>query len=106
MPSWWPIGAGEVAASDLVEGPRQRGLLVGRLVLVDHALAGRLVQLAVRRHQQLRGLLLVAGVGGLAERAHGGAQRGLPRLVAQPGALVGTVALLLRLDVGHALVPS
>ena len=35
--------------SDLVEGARQRGLLVCRLVLVDDALAGGLVQLAVGR---------------------------------------------------------
>ena len=56
--------------------------------------------------QQLGGLVLLAGVDRLAETADGRAQRGLHRLVAQPGALVGEDALLLRLDVGHALVPS
>ena len=44
--------------------------------------------------------------GGLAERAHSRAKRRLHRLVAQSGALVSAIALLLRLDVGHASVPS
>ena len=44
--------------------------------------------------------------GGLAERADSRAKRRLHRLVAQSGALVRAVALLLRLDVGHALIPS
>src|SRR5690349_8601212 len=101
-PSW---SASELS-SELVEGAGQRGLLVRRLVPVDHALAGSLVQLAVGRREQLAGLVLVAGLGGLTERANGRAQRGLHRLVAESGKLVGLDALYLRLDVGHALVPS
>src|SRR5947209_14476652 len=89
-------------AAELVQRVRQRGLLVRRLVLVDHAFAGGFVQLAAGGNQQLGGLVLFAGLGGLAERAHSGAKRRLHRLVAQSGALVGAVALLLRLDVGHA----
>ncbi|SIP66782.1 hypothetical protein BN9982_470013 [Mycobacterium tuberculosis] len=72
---------------------------------MDHALAGRLVQLAVGRRQQFRGLCLVACMGSFAEGTDSGTKRGLHRLVAQPGALVGAVALLLRLDVGHVQVP-
>ena len=69
--------------SELVEGARQRGLLVRGLVLVDDALAGGLVQLAVGRLEQLGGLVLVAGVDGLTEPADSRAQRGLHGLVAQ-----------------------
>src|ERR1700712_264755 len=94
----WPGGS----SSELVQGLRQRGLLVGRLVLVDDALAGSLVQLAAGRHQQLGGLVLLTSVDRLAERADGRAQSGLHRLVAQARGLVGENALLLRLDVGHA----
>src|SRR5579875_1631244 len=92
--------------SELVECPRQRRLLVGRLVLVDDPLARGFVQLATGRSQQLGGLVLLAGLGGLAERANSRAKRRLHRLVAQSPALVGAVTLLLRLDVGHAVVPS
>src|ERR1700730_1906831 len=104
LPNWSPTAADESWGwvSDLVERAGHRGFLVSRLVLVNHALAGRLVQLAVGRDQQLRGLLFLATVGGLPERADGGTQRGLHRLVAQAGALVRLDALLLRLDVGHA----
>ena len=73
---------------------------------MDHAFAGSLVQLPVGGHQQLGRLVLLARLGGFAERAHGRTKRRLDRLVAQPGALVGAVALLLRLDVCHAVIPS
>ena len=91
-----------VLSSELVESLRQRRLLVGRLVLVDHTLAGRFVQLAVGGGQQFGRLVFLACLGGLAERADSRAKRRLHRLVAQSGALVGAVALLLRLDIGHA----
>jgi hypothetical protein len=69
---------------------------------VNDAFAGRLVQLAVGGNQQFGRLVLLASLGGLTERADSRAKRRLHRLVAQSGALVGAVALLLRLDVGHA----
>src|SRR5882757_6315049 len=100
----WPPGTRRPARSELVEGARQGGLLVGRLVLVDDALAGRLVQLAAGRDQQLGGLLLLARVDGLTEPADSRAKGRLHRLVAQTSALIGVDALFLRLDVGHALV--
>src|SRR3984957_8471983 len=100
--SWSPTAA---ASSDLVESARERRLAVGRLVLVDDALAGGLVQLAVGRQQQLFGLVLVARLDGLAEATDRGVKRRFHRLVAQPAALVGAIALLLRLDVGHACIP-
>src|ERR1700760_625366 len=89
-------------AAELVQRMGQRGLLVGGLVLVDDALAGSLVELTAGRDQQLGGLVLLAGLSGLAEVTHSRTKRRLHRLVAQPVALVGAVALLLRLDVGHA----
>src|SRR5262245_51164568 len=88
LPSWPPR-----ASSDFVERARERRLAVGGLVLVDHALAGRLVQLAAGRHQQLAGLFLVAGLDGLAEPAHRRMKRRLHRLVAQSASLVGLDAL-------------
>src|SRR5690242_16563655 len=97
----WPGGT----SSELVQGLGEGRLLVGRLVLVDDALAGGLVELAAGGGQQLGGLVLLAGVDGLAEAADGRAQSGLHRLVAQARGLVGEDALLLRLDVGHAKVP-
>src|ERR1700712_5667162 len=93
-------------SSELVQGVRESGLLVGRLVLVDDALAGSLVELAAGRHQQLAGLVLLAGLDGLTEPADSRAKGGPHRLVAQSRTLVGEDALLLRLDIGHALVPS
>src|SRR5689334_11286571 len=98
--SWSPRAARKT--SDLVQGVSERGLAVGRLVLVDDALAGGLVQLAAGRARQLGGLVLVAGLGGFPERADGRVKRRLHRLVAQSAALVGAIALHLRLDVGHA----
>jgi DNA polymerase-3 subunit delta len=93
-------------ATELVQGVRERRLLVGGLVLVDHTFAGRLVQLAAGGDQQFGGFVLLAGLGGLTEMADRRAKRRLHRLVAQSVALVRAVALLLRLDVGHALFPS
>src|SRR4051794_3691759 len=101
--NWPPEAAG--TESDLVEGLSQRGLLVRRLVLVDNALAGGLVQLAAGRHEQLGGLVLIALGSGGTEPADRGVQRALHRLVAHPAPLVGADALLLRLNVGHALIP-
>src|SRR5262249_5193560 len=101
--TWPPEAAG--IDLDLVESLSQRRLLVGGLVLVDHALAGCLVQLAAGRHEQLGGLFLVAFSSGLAEPADRSVQRALHRLVAHPAPLVGADALFLRLDVGHALFP-
>ena len=57
--------------------------LFAGLILVDHALAGGLVQLAAGGHQQLGGLVLVAGIDGLTEPADSRAKRRLHRLVAQ-----------------------
>src|SRR5215470_12663045 len=85
---------------------RERRLAVRGLVLVDDALAGGLVQLAAGRHQQLAGLLLVARLDGLPESTDRRVKRRLHRLVAQSAALVGAIALFLRLDVGHAVIPS
>src|ERR1700712_2217472 len=93
-------------SSELVQGVRESGLLVGRLVLVDDALAGSLVELAAGRHQQLAGLVLLTGGDGLTEPADSRAKGRPHRLVAQSRTLVGENALLLRLDIGHALVPS
>ena len=101
-----PVIAELLRGLDLVERVSQRGLLVRRLILVDHALAGGLVQLAAGRRQQLGGLVLIAGLDGLPEPADSRAKRRLHRLVAQTGALVGADALFLRLDVGHAAIPS
>src|SRR4051812_50205973 len=104
--NWPPKAETPSAGSELVEGLRQCGLLVGRLILVDDTLAGGLVQLTVGRDQQLGGLVLLASVDGLTQAANSGPKGRLHRLVAQSGALVGTDALFLRLDVGHALIPS
>ena len=51
-------------------------------------------------------LVLFAGLDGLPEPTNSRPKRRLPRLVAQTGALVGADALFLRLDVGHAVIPS
>src|SRR5262245_38345478 len=91
--TWPPEAAG--TELDLVEGLRKRGLLVGRLVLVDDTLAGSLVQLAAGRDQQLAGLVLVALGRGLAETADRSVQRALHRLVAHAALLVGLDALFL-----------
>src|SRR6478672_5113920 len=96
----WPNSRPTAERSELVERQRQRRLLVGGLVLVDDTLGGGLVQLAAGGHQQHGGLVLVTRVEGLTEPADSRAKRRLHRLVAQSGALVGTDALFLRLDVG------
>src|SRR5690606_4752965 len=88
-------------SSELVDALSHRGLLVRGLVLVDHALAHGLVELAGGFALQLHGLGLVTGVGGLAELADRGLHRRLHRLVALAALLVGVDALDLRLDVGH-----
>src|SRR5690606_34252682 len=73
-----------------------------RLVLVDHALADGLVQLACRGALENDGLFDVPGLGSFTELADSGLQRRLDRLVAQTSLLVLPDALLLRLDVRHA----
>ena len=83
-----------------------RGLAVRRLVLVNDTLAGCLVECAGGLAGQRGGCSSVAGIGGLAELAYGGLDRGLHVLVAQPSLLVGQDALLLRLDVRHGLPRS
>src|ERR1700759_702650 len=77
-------------------------LAVGRLVLVDDALAHGLVELARGVAHQGGGRSGVAGLARLVELADHGLQRRLDRLVTQPGLLVLPVALDLRLDVRHA----
>src|ERR1700758_5279244 len=89
-------------SSELVQGQCERGFAVGRLVLLNHALARGLVQLTAGRPRQFGGLVLVAGLGSLTKRADRRVKRRLHRLVAQPAALIGAIALHLRLDVGHA----
>src|SRR6516162_2515325 len=90
------------ALAELRAALRHRGLAVRRLVLVDDALAGGLVQ-ALRRGAHRHGRRLhVAGVRGLAELAHRGLQGRLDGLVALPRLLVLLVALDLGLDIRHA----
>src|SRR5690606_35783643 len=98
-PSWF-------CGSERGEALGHRRLAVGRLVLVDDALARGLVQRARRGALQLDGLLGVACLGGLAELPHGGTHGGLDRLVAQAALLVGLDPLDLTLDVGHANASS
>src|SRR5215203_6870610 len=78
-----------------------RGLAVRGLVLVDDALGGGLVELLGGVATQRDCLLLVAGLGGFAELAHGGLQAGLDGLVALVTLLVLLVPLDLALDVRH-----
>src|SRR3954469_1971445 len=93
------LGDGSAGAGNLLG---HRGLAVGRLVLVNEALAGGLVEQPGGAAQRGRGGGRVATVSGFAEPAYGCLQLGLHGLVAQPATLVGPVALDLRLDVGHA----
>ena len=65
-------------------------------------LLAALSRLAAGRLRQLGGLVLVSALGSLMERADRRVKRRFHRLVAQPAALVGAIALHLRLDVGHA----
>src|SRR6516164_10500066 len=90
------------AFAELRAAPRYRGLAVRGLVLVNDALAGRLVQ-ALRRGAHRHGRRLhVAGVGRLAELAHRRLQRRLDGLVALPRLLVLLITLDLGLDIRHA----
>src|SRR6516165_6774654 len=90
------------AFAELRAALRHRGLAVRRLVLVDDALAGSLVQ-ALRRGAHRHGRRLhVAGVRGFAEFAHRGLQGRLDGLVALPRLLVLLIALDLGLDIRHA----
>src|SRR5690349_24606953 len=85
------VGGRAVLASAFAElraALRQRGLAVRRLVLVNDALTGGLVQVlrcGAHRHGRR---VHVAGVSGLAELAHRGLQRRLDGLVALPCRLV------------------
>src|SRR5579863_484084 len=87
---------------ELGEALGDGGLAVRGLVLVDHALAGGLVQQPGRSAQRGLGLCRVPLVRGLAELADGRAQRRLDGLVPLARLLVLLVALDLRLYVGHA----
>ena len=89
-----------------VDPPGHRRLAVRRLVLVDDALAGRLVEGLRGGALQLGGLLGVARLDGLAEAADGGADGRADRLVALPALLVRLDPLDLGLDVGHANASS
>src|SRR5258706_1019812 len=82
--------------------PGDRGLAVGRLVLVDDALADGLVQFHVGGLHGLRGLVGIAGLRGLAELPDRRLQRRLDGLVALARLLVLLVALDLGLDIRHA----
>src|SRR5215207_4882464 len=85
---------GAAAASERGGALGDRRLAVGSLVLVDDALGGGLVELAGRGAAGRDGGVLVTGVRGLAELAHGGLQAGLDGLVA----LVCLLVLLVPLD--------
>src|SRR5690349_11970208 len=100
---WGPRGSG---GSELVGALGHGGLLVGGLVGVDDALAGGLVELLAGVAEKLDRLVLVAGLGGLAELADRGLHRGLDGLVAQAALLVRLDPLDLGLDVGHAKYSS
>src|SRR5690606_31903225 len=75
-------------APDRLQPPGDRRLLVGGLVLVDDALAGRLVQLAGGVPRQRRGQLVVPGLQRGVELADRRLQRRLDRFVPQPALLV------------------
>src|SRR5580693_376283 len=97
-----PSRAERSEALELGEALGDGGLAVRGLVLVDHALAGGLVQQPGRSAQRGLGLCRVPLVRGLAELADGRAQRRLDGLVPLARLLVLLVALDLRLYVGHA----
>src|SRR5436190_7609592 len=78
-----------------------RGLAVRSLVLVDDTFGGGLVELLGSVTTERDRLVLVAGLGGLAEFADGGLQAGLDSLVALVRLRVLLVPLDLALDVGH-----
>src|SRR5687768_16357142 len=104
-PGEWRLGAARSGIGQTTSEGRgllvDRRLAVGGLVLVDDALGGGPVLLAGRVLGGRDGLLLVAGLGELAELAHGGLQTGLDGLVALVGSVVLPVALDLGLDVRH-----
>src|SRR5471030_983461 len=78
-----------------------RGLLVGRVVLVDDALAHGLVELGRGDLERVRGSSGVAGVGRGPELADPRAELALDRLVALGAYGVGLDALELGLDICH-----
>src|SRR5260370_31240110 len=86
---------------DLGEALGDGGLAVRGLVLVDHALAGGLVQLPARGAQRGLGLRRVPPVRGLSELADGRAQRRLDGLLPLALRFVLLCALDLRLYVAH-----
>src|SRR5690242_3715582 len=90
------------AFAELRAAPRHRGLAVRRLVLVNDALAGGLVQVLRRGAHRHGRRLHVAGVSRLAELTHAGLQRRPDGLVALPRLLVLLIALDLGLDIRHA----
>src|SRR5215472_5720847 len=90
------------AVSQLGGALGDRGLAVGRLVLVDDTLADGLVQLHVSGPHGLGGLVGIAGVRGLPEVSYRRLQRRLDGLVALARLLVLLVALDLGLDIRHA----
>src|SRR5258708_35618715 len=81
------------AVRHLRGAPGDRGLAVGRLVLVDDALADGLVQLHVGGLPGLRGLVGIAGLRGLAELPDRRLQRRLDGLVPLQRLLVLLVEL-------------
>src|SRR5437763_16073684 len=99
-----PIAAGAPSGSRLesVGAVRHGGLAVGRLVLVDDALARGLVEQPGGAAEGGLRARRVPAVGRLAELADGGLELRLHGLVAQAATLVLPDALDLRLDVGHA----
>jgi hypothetical protein len=80
---------------------RDSRLAVGCLVLVDDALAGRLVELLVCNLERGDCLVFVTGSNRDAGRANGRLDLALDRLVALGSLLVGADALDLRLNICH-----
>src|SRR6201995_1353742 len=94
--------ARSLGRGELRETLGDRRLAVRGLVLVDDALGHGLVKLAGGGPHRDRRLLDVAGLDGLAELPHVGAELGLDGLVALARLLVRLDALDLRLNVRHA----
>src|ERR1700761_5694862 len=94
--------ASSLGRGEFGEPVGDRRLAVRGLVLVDDALGHGLVELAGGGPHRDRRLLDVAGLDGLAELPHVGAELGLDGLVALARLLVRLDALDLRLDVRHA----
>src|SRR5207247_7306957 len=93
------LACAALLAVGVVHHAGQAGLVVGGVVAVDHALAGRLVVGAGGAAVGGLGALAVAGVEGLAHAAGVGLERGADRLVPHPALLVLPVPLDLGLDV-------